>query len=725
MGNDTLQSTSPAPALSDSRKDLGELGHPTGTANRLSREKSPYLLQHKDNPGNWYPWGAEAFEKAKKEDKLILLSIGYSTCHWCHVMAHESFEDPEVADLMNESFVSIKVDREERPDIDAFYMDVCQAITGSGGWPLTVIMTPDKKAIFAGTYFPKRSRHGRIGMVDLLPKIGEVWRERRDEALASAEEILAIVERAGAIETGEELGEEVLHAAYRGLAGRFDSANGGFGRAPKFPTPHNLLFLLRYWKRTGESQALAMVEKTLTAMRRGGVYDHVGFGFHRYSTDARWFLPHFEKMLYDQALLAWAYTEAFQATGKEEYARTANEIFTYVLRDLTSPEGGFYSAEDADSEGEEGKFYMWKREELIELLGEKEGEIFSRTFGVVEGGNFEEESTGRKTGANVLHLAKPVAKIARDLGLKPATLEKKLEASRQVLFSARKERPRPLKDTKILADWNGLMIVAFATAGRVFGNPAYTLAAKKAASFLLAEMREAGGRLLHRYRDGEVGLPAHADDYAFVTWGLIELYQATHELPFLKEALALNRVLLVRFWDEEKGGFFFTADDTEKLPLRKKEIYDGAMPSGNSVAHWNLTRLGRLTGDDGLEKMAGDVERAFSRAVKPMPMAYTQLLIGVNYALGPSSEVVIVGERGAEDTLAIQRALRREYMPNMIVIFKPQGKEGEGVGALIPYAKNHEPLKGRATAFVCREARCHLPTTDIAKVLNALGVEKE
>ncbi|MFH1125034.1 MAG: thioredoxin domain-containing protein, partial [Pseudomonadota bacterium] len=431
-------------------------------SNRLIHEKSPYLLQHAHNPVNWLPWGHEAFEKAHRENKPIFLSIGYSTCHWCHVMEKESFEDPEVAGLLNETFVSIKVDREERPDLDHVYMTACQMLTGSGGWPLTIVMTPDKRPFFAATYIPKGSRFGRTGMMELIPRLRDTWRTRRDEVLASAESITQSLQGLEKESQGGDLDRSVLDRAYEELSKRFDKTYGGFSNAPKFPTPHNFFFMLRFWKRTGNSEALKMVEKTLQKIRWGGIYDQVGFGFHRYSTDREWLVPHFEKMLYDQAMLALAYLETYQAAGEGVYGDTAREIFEYVLRDMTSPEGAFYSAEDADSEGEEGKFYVWTREELRQILGEEEADLIAKVFHVEKSGNFREEATGENTGANILYLGRPISEIAADLGMPRPDLEKAMESARKKLFEARKKRVHPHKDDKVLTDWNGLMIAAFA-----------------------------------------------------------------------------------------------------------------------------------------------------------------------------------------------------------------------------------------------------------------------
>jgi uncharacterized protein YyaL (SSP411 family) len=631
--------------------------HEDKTPNRLIHEKSPYLLQHAYNPVDWYPWGPEAFAKAREEDKPIFLSIGYSTCHWCHVMAHESFEDPEVAALMNDAFVSIKVDREERPDLDGIYMEVAVQATGSGGWPLNIIMTPDQKPFFASTYIPRETRFQRTGMLELIPRVKELWTVRREQLLESADQIVAAMQESKGDTTGQELDLEVLTQANSQLSERFDSEHGGFGDAPKFPSPHNLLFLLRYWHRTGDDKALEMVESTLQGMRRGGMYDHVGFGFHRYSTDSEWLLPHFEKMLYDQAMLALAYTEAYQATGKPEYEQTAREIFTYVLRDMTGPGGGFYSAEDADSEGEEGKFYVWPKSEIEETLGD-DSEWVSDVFNLVDEGNFKDQSTGLQTGENIVHLTQPLSDGDA----------KRWENIRQELFAVREERVHPHKDDKVLTDWNGLMIAALAKGARAFDEPVYADAAERAAGFILKTMRDEDGRLLHRYRDGEAAILANVDDYAFLIWGLLDLYEATFEVDYLREAVALNDELLTHFWDEKNGGLYFTPDDGEALITRQKEVYDGAIPSGNSVAMQNLLRLGRITADAELDEAAAAISRAFAGSVRAVPVGHSQLLQGVDFGIGPSHEVVIAGDPDSEDTQAMLRALRSRYVPNKVVL---------------------------------------------------------
>jgi hypothetical protein len=691
-------------------------------ANHLINETSPYLLQHAHNPVDWYPWGPEAFEEAQTQDKPVFLSIGYSTCHWCHVMAHESFEHPEVARLMNETFVSIKVDREERPDIDSLYMSACQAMTGGGGWPLSIVMTPDKKPFFAATYIPREGRFGLVGMMELTPHIRELWSTRRGEALRLSNGVVSALQQASPDAPGGQLGESTLELAYEQLARRFDGRHAGFGTAPKFPTPHNLLFLLRYWRRGDNEAALDMVEKSLQAMRRGGIYDHVGFGFHRYSTDAEWLVPHFEKMLYDQAMLAMAYTEAYQATGKEDYGKTVREILSYVSRDMTTAEGGFCSAEDADSEGEEGKFYLWTQAEVRQALGQEEAELTEKVFNIAADGNFTEQATMRKSGANILHLGKTPKELASDLSLSEQDLLARLEAIRQELFDYRNKRVHPMKDDKVLTDWNGLMIAALAKAAQAFDEPGYSEAASRAADFILGNMRKGDGRLLHRYREGQAGVDANLDDYAFLVWGLMELYETVFEVKYLKVALDLTGDMMRHFWDEGSGGLYLTPDDGESLFVRKKETYDGAIPSGNSVAMLNLLRLGRMTADPDLEEKAARIGSAFSKTVKELPSAHAQLMVALDFAVGPSYEVVIAGKIQAKDTRDMLRALRTRFLPNKVVLLNPGGKESPEVAELAPFIKNQSSIGGKATGYVCMNYNCKLPTTDIDKMLGLLGV---
>lgn len=688
--------------------------------NKLVFEKSPYLLQHSSNPVDWYPWGPEVFEKAKSENKPIFLSIGYSTCHWCHVMAHESFEDSAVAHLMNDAFVSIKVDREERPDIDAFYMTVCQYMTGSGGWPLSIIMTPDKQPFFAGTYIPKETRFGRTGLMDIIPGVQKIWATRQTEVLDSSDQIKTALQQMSQPLPGNcDLGEPALHLAFKELQQRFDHTYGGFGTVPKFPTPHQLLFLLRYWKRTADSQALEMVEKTLQALRSGGIYDQVGFGLHRYSTDQFWIVPHFEKMLYDQALLAVAYLETFQTTGKPEYAQTAREIFTYVLRDMTSPEGGFYSAEDADSEGQEGKFYLWTLNEIKIVLAPDELALGLKIFNVDENGNFSDEVSGENTHNNILHQPRPLEEIAAESSISVMELEEHVKSIRAKLFANRELRVRPSKDDKILVDWNGLMIAAFSKGARILNEPRYAAAARQAVDFIIINMVDKDDRLLHRYRDGQAAFPAHVDDYAFLIYGMLELYETTFDTAYLKQALALNTLLLKHFWDAKNGGFFFIADDAEQLTLRQKEIYDGAVPSGNSVAMLNLLRLGRLTADPELEKKAAKIGRAF-HTVSQSPSAFTQLLIAVDFAVGPSYEVVIAGDSQAKDTREMLQAINREFIPNKVLVLVPTETDASEIASLAPYTETVSSINGKATAYVCLNFNCRLPTTDITVMLKLL-----
>ncbi|MDO8687211.1 MAG: thioredoxin domain-containing protein, partial [Dehalococcoidales bacterium] len=688
--------------------------------NRLAFEKSPYLLQHAENPVDWYPWGAEAFEKAKMENKPVFLSIGYSTCHWCHVMAHESFEDSTIARLMNDVFVSVKVDREERPDIDMVYMTVCQMLTGSGGWPLTIIMTPDKQPFFAGTYIPKETGFGRIGLIDLIPRVKELWATRQVEVISSASQTTAALQQTSLSVPGAELGEPMLHRAYEELSDRFDRQWGGFGTAPKFPTAHSLLFLLRYWKRTGNKKALTMVEKTLQMISRGGIFDHIGFGFHRYSTDQRWLVPHFEKMLYDQAMLAMAYIETYQATRNEEYARTAHEIFAYVLRDMTAADGGFYSAEDADSEGEEGKFYLWTYGEIKHILTPDEADLFIKVFNIGEDGNFTDEAVGR----NIPHITRSLEEIASEFGVAVPELQKRLESIRQKLFGYREQRIHPHKDDKILTDWNGLMVAALAKGARVLNEPRYAIAAKRASGFIFDNMLDTEGRLFHRYRDGEAAIPAYLDDYAFLVHGMLELYETIFEPYYLVKAMELNQHLIEHFWDDKNGGFYFTSDDNEGILMRQKEIYDGAIPSGNSIAMLNLLRLGRITADSALEQKAAQIGRAFSERVQQSPSAYTQLMTAIDFAVGPSYEIAIVGDPAADDTRAMLRAIDIRFIPNTVLILLSPEPGYSDIKRIIPFIGQMSGIEGKATAYVCHNYSCKLPTTDIDTMLRLLDTNQ-
>jgi uncharacterized protein YyaL (SSP411 family) len=684
-------------------------------SNHLAGEKSPYLLQHAENPVDWYPWSEEAFLRAKEEEKPIFLSIGYSTCHWCHVMAHESFEDGEVARLLNATFICIKVDREERPDIDQVYMTIAQAMTGRGGWPLSIFMTPGKKPFFAATYIPKESRSGVAGFLDIIPRIQEIWEKRRDAIESSAEVVLdTILKSAGRGEAGT-LDLHLLELGYRELLRIYDGEFGGFGSAPKFPTPHTISFLLRVWNRLHLQKALEMATRTLEAMRLGGIYDQIGFGFHRYSTDREWVFPHFEKMLYDQALLAIAYTEAFQVTRDPLFRRTAEEILRYVLRDMAG-DWGFYTAEDADSEGIEGKFYLWTAEELQSALNPEDASYAMELYHVQHSGNFTDEATGMRSGRNILYVRDRVRFSGRDDDHEPI---------RDSLFRARSRRIRPHRDDKVLTDWNGLFIVALARGYRVFGRDEYREAAQQAVTGIFEHLRSPDGRLLHRFRDGDAVIPGHLDDYSFLIWGLLELYEATFDPALLANALDLNRVMVEHFWDDSGNGFFFTADDGESLVLRTKEVYDGAVPSGNSVALLTMHRLARITGDAALERRAIALAEAFAERVSRSPAAHTFFLSAIDFALGPGYDVVVAGRRGDPATEQMISALQRSFLPKTIILFRPEGDEAaEDLAQVAPFTREMGMMDGRATAYVCRDRTCEVPTTDSGQLLSLLGVKQ-
>ncbi len=686
-------------------------------SNRLINEKSPYLLQHAHNPVHWHPWHDSAFEKSKEEDKPIFLSIGYSTCHWCHVMAHESFENREVAHLLNETFINIKVDREERPDIDKLYMTVCQVMTGSGGWPLTIIMTPDKIPFFAGTYIPRENHFGRMGMMELIPRIGKIWKDSRDDVQRSADQVLFALQRMEKETKTVEPEKKILDAAYRQLVELHDLEQGGFGTAPKFPTAQHLLFLLRYWKGQGITEALAMVERTLQAMRQGGIYDHLGFGFHRYSVDNRWRVPHFEKMLYDQAMLAMAYLETFQATGKKEYAATAREIFDYVLTDLTSPVGGFYSAEDADSEGEEGRFYLWTDDEVEKALDPEEAHLFRMIYNVEASGNFVDETSGRKDGKNILFMSESLSETVGRLSIPEATVLEKIAAIREKLLSVRNSRIRPQRDDKILTDWNGMMIAALARASVILEEPAYLKAAERATRFILQTLHTEKGRLLHRYREGDAGIDAHLDDYAFFIWGLIELFEATFDTAYLKTALTLTNDMIAHFWDQKRGGFYFTAADTDPLIVRQKDAAEGAIPSGNSVALFNLIRLGLVTGNSDYMKRASVTGSAFYGEIRKSPAGYTHFLSALDLAFGPSYTIVVTGKKESKDAKEMIETIGRAYLPTALLIFRPTDEPDAEIITLAPFTKELSGIGEKATAYICDEHACKLPTTDITKIM--------
>lgn len=691
--------------------------------NHLREEQSPYLLQHADNPVHWYPWGENAFAKAKAEDKPVFLSIGYATCHWCHVMAHESFEDPEVAEQLNHSFVSIKVDREERPDIDHVYMMVCQMMTGGGGWPLTVVMTPDRKPFYAATYIPKEGRFGRPGLMQLLPRIEKLWQEDRKKLLQSADKVTQALQKAEQLTGDEAPTPELIREATGTLRKQYDAEYGGFGRAPKFPSPHNLTFLLRQWKSTGEDQWLDMVTHTLTAMRQGGLFDHVGFGFHRYSTDRHWLLPHFEKMLYDQAMLLSAYSEAWQITGNRLFRKTADQIINYTTRVLQDEGGAFYSAEDADSEGVEGKFYLWTIDEVRNVLEPAEAELFIEVYNLDETGNFREESSGQTTGSNIPHLQQSVKALAEEREMIPSQLESHLENARQKLFQEREKRVRPMLDDKILTDWNGLMIAALAKAGRMFGKDEYTESACRAAEFIFDEMTAENHRLLHRYRKGEAAIAGHADDYAFMIYGLLELHQATLETKWLEEAIAFQKAFDKAFWDEEDGGYFFTGSGAEVLITRQKQLYDGAAPSANSIALDNLLRLSQLTGDARLEQQADRLSRTFTSMLKESPQGYTQFLQALQRIFDQPREMVIAGSPADSVFQEMLDTVREIYLPFTILLSNPEQPDQQ-LQKLAPFLEHQTALQGKTTAYVCHNRHCEQPVFSVEDLKKALSARQ-
>jgi len=646
--------------------------------NRLREEESPYLQQHATNPVDWYPWGEEAFRKAAQADLPIFLSIGYSTCHWCHVMAEESFADDEVAALINQYFVPIKVDREERPDIDSLYMDVCQAMTGSGGWPLTIFMTPAKKPFYAATYIPKRSKYGRDGLLELLPEIHKLWTKRREDIEKSAAGIIAHLENSGGDNTKQaEIDLQILAKAAVTLERSYDEEFAGFGNAPKFPMPHYLLFLLSYWKDSGDQVYLEMVEKTLLQMRAGGMYDQLGGGFHRYSTDQKWEMPHFEKMLYDQALLIYTYLEAYQATDNKLYADVSEEIISYLEREMLSDTGCFFAAEDADSEGIEGKFYLWDKSELQELLDEAEMQSFQQVFNL-----------------------KKTKEI--NLTLKNVNDYQKIPALKEKLFLAREERIRPGKDDKILTDWNGLLIAALAKAGFVLNQQKYINLAKKAVAFIYDNLKNSQGRLAHSYRNGKTSSVDNLNDYSFFLWGLIELHQATLNNDYLYKAEEIADTMLAEFWDENSGGFYFTSADNDELFLRQKNAYDGAIPSGNSVAAFNLIKLAHLTDKLSYQEKAEKMLEFFAVQLTESPVSHVFLLLAVKHLFNPLYEITISGQ--IDDPLAFDllERLRSSYLPDCILSFaEDQAKETK--------------------VSLCQDFSCGKPTKNLDEIFNNLN----
>lgn len=674
--------------------------------NKLAKEKSPYLQQHADNPVDWYPWGDTAFKKAKKENKPIFLSIGYATCHWCHVMAHESFEDPEIAEMMNETFINIKVDREERPDIDNMYMTVCQMLTGQGGWPLTIIMSPDKEPFFAGTYIPKDARFNRIGLRQLIPGVAGMWKNEPKRVKKASKKIKEGFQRSQDFEGGVFPGTEATDFAAEQLTKSFDTEHGGFGTAPKFPSPHNLMFLLRQWKISGDQRFLDIVTDTLTNMRLGGIWDHIGYGFHRYSTDREWLLPHFEKMLYDQALLLMAYTETWQATKDPLFRKTAYEIIHYVKRKLRHPEGGFYSAEDADSDGEEGKFYVWTRSELSNNLDKDELQFFTDHFNVKEEGNFKDEATNKLTGANIPHLSS-------SLNDKES---KTFQTIREHLFDKREERVHPLLDDKILTDWNSLMIAAIAKAGFIFSDEDLIEFAERGIAFINNNLVHSG-HLLHRYKDGEAGIDAMADDYAFLIWALIECYEATFKPEYLEQALSWNKKFSDVFWDTENGGYFFSMQQEDQIYGPQKQLYDGAVPSSNSVSLCNLIKLSRLTGKTELEEKAQKIGETFSAELIRSGSSITQSMQAIQFLNADSKEITFVSPN--KDKELFNELFLEQFEPFNVVHFKHENNALK-LANIAPYTGSQEVKENKSALYVCTNFTCKQPIFDPKEMKNSL-----
>ncbi|MAH80199.1 MAG: thioredoxin domain-containing protein [Rickettsiales bacterium] len=670
------------------------------TKNKLAEELSPYLLQHKNNPVHWYGFNEEAFELALKFDKPIFLSIGYSTCHWCHVMEHESFEDEEVAHLMNEAFINIKVDREERPDVDHLYMSVCQMMTGQGGWPLTVIMTPDKRPFFAGTYFPKYSRGQQPGMLDLITYIKKVWIEERDNVLDSANNIMVQLVQQNQSSISGHLTEETLHNAFNQIKSNYDSVFGGFGDKPKFPTPHKLNFLLHYYELFKNKDALEMTTETLTKLRLGGIYDQVGNGFHRYSTDKEWLLPHFEKMLYDQAQLIWTYTEAFKLTNDNSYKMIVDEIIDYVVGELSAENGGFYSAEDADSEGVEGKFYIWKNTELSEVLSAKEKHFVIEKFNVLEEGNFFDEASGQKTGENIFFLTEQLNQNDKELWFE---IQKKL-------VKVRKKRVRPGLDDKILTDWNGLMIGALAEAGRLLDNKKYTDLAEKSVSFIEEHLLKKSS-VYHRYRNNKVGIKGTAFDYTYLVFGYINLYKATQKVNYLESAKQLNDKAMDLFWDTTSAGFFNS--DNDDIIVQQKDSYDGALPSVNGMLYFNLLSLSQLLHDSKLYEKALALNAIFASKLNQYPMAYTFWLTAETLHQEGLPICVIVGHLSEKDYAKL-----KQHQTLNTVLQKIDPKK-DGLEEKLAN-KGFKKMNNKTTFYVCKNFSCQKPTTSISEALKLL-----
>ena len=678
--------------------------------NRLIDETSPYLLQHAHNPVDWYAWGEEALERARAEDKPILLSVGYSACHWCHVMERESFEDPGIAALMNDSFVCIKVDREERPDIDSIYMTAVQALTGRGGWPMTVFLTPDGKPFYGGTYFPPEDRHGIPGFPRVLQALAETYRQKRSDVLATTAKLVDQMRRVSSqVRSLDPLTADVMQQAYLKLSSEFDDKHGGIGIEPKFPQPMTYEFLLRYHLRTKEPRSLEMVKLTLDRMANGGIYDQLGGGFHRYSTDMFWLVPHFEKMLYDNALLVRLYTHAYQVTAKPLYRRVVEETLEYVLREMTSPEGGFYSAQDADSEGVEGKYFVWRPEEIEKLLGQADGETFNQHFGVTVDGNFE--------GLSILNVASDAAAVAEKTGVGEQQVAETIERSRARLLEAREKRVKPGRDDKVLTAWNGLMLGAFAEAASVLGRSDHEAAAERCAAFLLDNLRQ-DGRLLRTYKDGRAKLNGYLEDYAFLISGLLALHEATFGPRWLQQAVDLGRSMVELFWDEQTGQFYDTGSDHEELVVRPRDISDNAIPSGSSMAADVLLRLAVVTGDVELQRRAVTALRSAKELMARFPAGAGHWLSALDFYLSSPREIAIFGDRAHPDTQSLVSEVYRHFIPNRVFIGR---RAANGPLDALPLMEGRSTINGRPTAYVCQNYECQLPVNDPADLAEQLS----
>jgi uncharacterized protein YyaL (SSP411 family) len=678
--------------------------------NRLAKETSPYLLQHAHNPVDWYPWGAEALERSRTEDKPILLSIGYSACHWCHVMEHESFENEEIARQMNENFVNIKVDREERPDLDQIYMNAVQMITRQGGWPLTVFLTPDLVPFYGGTYFPPEDRHHMPGFPRVLAGVADAYRERPEEVKQSAWEILSELRRIGiGGDAGENLSTEILDNAFKSLSRSYDALDGGFGSAPKFPASMNLEFLLRYHARTGNPTALQMVTNTLRKMANGGMYDQLGGGFHRYSTDRKWLVPHFEKMLYDNALLSRVYLHAYQQTGDAFYRRVVEETLDYVAREMTDERGGFYSTQDADSEGVEGKFFVWSILDIMSLLGDEDGQLFCGYYGVSEEGNFE--------GENILNVARAPSLAAEEMNVKVERLNEAIERGRRVLFDVREKRIKPARDEKVITAWNGLMLESFAEAAAVLERPEYRAIAERNADFVLKELSK-DGLLLHVFKDSGARHVGFLDDYSYFISGLITLFETSGAVRWLKEAIRLTDTMIKEFWDDDAGGFFYVGVSGERLIVRSKDYFDNATPSGNTVAARLLLRLQTLTGDERYRRLATSVLRIMREQIGRYPSAFGNALCALDFYFAAAREIVLISPRAQAKDRALLREVWKRFLPNKVVVQLDEGDAPADELALI--VKGKTALEGRTTAYVCENYSCQQPVTTAEELAKQL-----